>query len=277
MQLEEIRALVTADLQSVDQTIVQRLASDIVLVNQVSQYIIGAGGKRLRPLSVVLAARACGHQGQKHVPAAAIIEFIHTATLLHDDVIDEAATRRGRKSANSRWGNKTTVLIGDFLTPQMVGGQSGFTFGRIIYSQFGTAFNWPFGAALATILAMVVIAVIAVIAAITYGFVRNCNPESSAPHAAPLANDDVPANRCLGGAHETRGIANRIRPDDRGECGDAPQLGTRTPDARWSRLGPASRRGPQPESGHRSAARTLKEEGNHVEQAVSQIWPPYPG
>ena len=115
MQLEEIRALVAEDLQSVDQTIVQRLASDIVLVNQVSQYIIGAGGKRLRPLSVVLAARACGHQGQKHVPAAAIIEFIHTATLLHDDVVDGSDMRRGRNTANHVFGNEASVLVGDYL------------------------------------------------------------------------------------------------------------------------------------------------------------------
>jgi len=115
MQLEEIRALVTDDLQRVDQTIVQRLASDIVLVNQVSQYIIGAGGKRLRPLSVVLAARACGHQGQKHVPAAAIIEFIHTATLLHDDVVDGSDMRRGRNTANHVFGNEASVLVGDYL------------------------------------------------------------------------------------------------------------------------------------------------------------------
>ena len=115
MQLEEIRALVAEDLQSVDQTIVQRLSSDIVLVNQVSQYIIGAGGKRLRPLSVVLAARACGHQGQKHVPAAAIIEFIHTATLLHDDVVDGSDLRRGRNTANHVFGNEASVLVGDYL------------------------------------------------------------------------------------------------------------------------------------------------------------------
>ena len=115
MQLEEIRALVTDDLQRIDQTIVQRLASDIVLVNQVSQYIIGAGGKRLRPLSVVLAARACGHQGQKHVPAAAIIEFIHTATLLHDDVVDGSDMRRGRNTANHVFGNEASVLVGDYL------------------------------------------------------------------------------------------------------------------------------------------------------------------
>jgi octaprenyl-diphosphate synthase len=115
MQLEEIRALVAADLQRVDQTIVQRLASDIVLVNQVSQYIIGGGGKRLRPLSVVLAARACGHQGQQHVPAAAIIEFIHTATLLHDDVVDGSDMRRGRNTANHVFGNEASVLVGDYL------------------------------------------------------------------------------------------------------------------------------------------------------------------
>jgi octaprenyl-diphosphate synthase len=115
MQLEEIRALVTDDLQRVDQTIVQRLASDVVLVNQVSQYIIGGGGKRLRPLSVLLAARACGHQGQKHVPAAAIIEFIHTATLLHDDVVDSSDMRRGRNTANHVFGNEASVLVGDYL------------------------------------------------------------------------------------------------------------------------------------------------------------------
>jgi octaprenyl-diphosphate synthase len=115
MQLEEIRALVTADLQRVDQTIVRRLASDIVLVNQVSQYIIGGGGKRLRPLSVVLAARACGHAGEKHVAAAAIIEFIHTATLLHDDVVDGSDMRRGRNTANHVFGNEASVLVGDYL------------------------------------------------------------------------------------------------------------------------------------------------------------------
>jgi octaprenyl-diphosphate synthase len=115
MQLEEIRALVTDDLQRVDQTIVERLASDVVLINQVSQYIIGGGGKRLRPLSVLLAARACGHQGEKHVPAAAIIEFIHTATLLHDDVVDSSDMRRGRDTANHVFGNEASVLVGDYL------------------------------------------------------------------------------------------------------------------------------------------------------------------
>jgi len=115
MQLEEIRALVKDDLQRVDQTIVERLASDVVLINQVSQYIIGGRGKRLRPLSVLLAARACGHQGQLHVPAAAIIEFIHTATLLHDDVVDGSDMRRGRNTANHVFGNEASVLVGDYL------------------------------------------------------------------------------------------------------------------------------------------------------------------
>ena len=115
MQLEQIRGPVADDLRRVDQTIVKRLASDIVLVNQISQYIIGSGGKRLRPLSVVLAARACGHQGDKHIPAAAIIEFIHTATLLHDDVVDGSDMRRGRDTANHVFGCEASVLVGDYL------------------------------------------------------------------------------------------------------------------------------------------------------------------
>jgi octaprenyl-diphosphate synthase len=115
MQLEEIRAPVENDLKCVDQTIVQRLSSDVVLVNQISQYIIGGGGKRLRPLSVVLAARACGYQGDKHHSAAAIIEFIHTSTLLHDDVVDGSSLRRGRDTANHVFGNQASVLVGDYL------------------------------------------------------------------------------------------------------------------------------------------------------------------
>jgi len=115
MQLEDIRALVADDLRRVDQVIVERLASDVVLVNQVSGYIVGAGGKRLRPLSVLLAARACGYGGGHHVEAAAIIEFIHTATLLHDDVVDGSAMRRGRDTANHLFGNQASVLVGDYL------------------------------------------------------------------------------------------------------------------------------------------------------------------
>ena len=115
MQLEDIRALLADDLRRVDQVIVERLASDVVLVNQISQYIIGAGGKRLRPLSVLLAARACGYTGRHHVEAAAIIEFIHTATLLHDDVVDGSEMRRGRDTANHVFGNQASVLVGDYL------------------------------------------------------------------------------------------------------------------------------------------------------------------
>jgi octaprenyl-diphosphate synthase len=115
MQLEDVRALVADDLRRVDQVIVERLASDVVLVNQISQYIIGGGGKRLRPLSVLLAARACGYTGHHHVEAAAIIEFIHTATLLHDDVVDGSEMRRGRDTANHVFGNQASVLVGDYL------------------------------------------------------------------------------------------------------------------------------------------------------------------
>lgn len=115
MQLDKIREPVADELRRLDQLIVARLASDVVLVNQVSQYIIGAGGKRLRPLSVLLAARACGYSGVQHVDAAAIIEFIHTATLLHDDVVDGSDLRRGRDTANQVFGSEASVLVGDYL------------------------------------------------------------------------------------------------------------------------------------------------------------------
>ncbi|HNP66133.1 MAG TPA: polyprenyl synthetase family protein [Woeseiaceae bacterium] len=91
------------------------LESDVALVSQVSQYIVASGGKRLRPLVVLLAARALGYQGNQHIRAAAIIEFIHTATLLHDDVVDSSSRRRGKDSANTVFGNQASVLVGDFL------------------------------------------------------------------------------------------------------------------------------------------------------------------
>ena len=115
MQLDDIRLLVREDLRLLDQTIRDRLASDVVLVNQVANYIIAGGGKRLRPLLVVLGARACGYTGTRHVEAAAIVEFIHTATLLHDDVVDSSELRRGQDTANSVFGNEASVLVGDFL------------------------------------------------------------------------------------------------------------------------------------------------------------------
>jgi octaprenyl-diphosphate synthase len=115
MQLKDIRALVASDLAAVDAEIRRQLASDVVLVNQVGDYIVGGGGKRLRPLLVVLAARAAGAKDSAHIPAAALIEFIHTATLLHDDVVDDSARRRGRETANEAFGNPASVLVGDFL------------------------------------------------------------------------------------------------------------------------------------------------------------------
>jgi len=115
MQLKDIRALVASDLAAVDAEIRRQLASDVVLVNQVGDYIVGGGGKRLRPLLVVLAARAAGAADSTHIPAAALIEFIHTATLLHDDVVDDSARRRGRETANEAFGNPASVLVGDFL------------------------------------------------------------------------------------------------------------------------------------------------------------------
>ena len=103
------------DMAAVDRLIRESLDSNVVLIRQIAEYIIGSGGKRLRPMLVLLAARACGYRGQQHVTLAAIIEFIHTATLLHDDVVDESELRRGQESAHAVWGNAASVLVGDFL------------------------------------------------------------------------------------------------------------------------------------------------------------------
>ncbi|MEO8922119.1 MAG: polyprenyl synthetase family protein [Caldimonas sp.] len=100
---------------AVDALIRTRLASDVVLINQVAEHIIGGGGKRLRPMLHLIAARAAGYAGRSHVQLAALIEFIHTSTLLHDDVVDESDLRRGRQTANAVWGNAASVLVGDFL------------------------------------------------------------------------------------------------------------------------------------------------------------------
>jgi octaprenyl-diphosphate synthase len=110
-----IQALAAPDMGRVDTLIRKRLASDIVLVNRVAEHIVGGGGKRLRPMLHVLAARAAGYAGEDHIQLAAVIEFIHTATLLHDDVVDESGLRRGRETANALWGNAPSVLVGDFL------------------------------------------------------------------------------------------------------------------------------------------------------------------
>ncbi|WP_420867880.1 octaprenyl diphosphate synthase [Azospira oryzae] len=102
-------------MKSVDAVIRQRLHSDVVLVRQVAEYIISSGGKRLRPVLVLLAAGAMGYKGVNHHELAAVVEFIHTATLLHDDVVDESELRRGRETANNLFGNAASVLVGDFL------------------------------------------------------------------------------------------------------------------------------------------------------------------
>ncbi|MCT6698458.1 octaprenyl diphosphate synthase [Rheinheimera sp. 4Y26] len=115
MTLDEIKLLSQADMTAVNQHIFSQLSSDVALINQLGIYIVNSGGKRLRPLLAVLAARALGYQGQQHVTLATIIEFIHTATLLHDDVVDESMLRRGKETANAVFGNQASVLVGDFL------------------------------------------------------------------------------------------------------------------------------------------------------------------
>ena len=115
VSFDAIAALADDDMQAVNRLIESSLKSDVALVSQVSQYIVMSGGKRLRPLIVLLAAQALGYQGEEHVRAATIIEFIHTATLLHDDVVDSSERRRGMDSANTVFGNQASVLVGDFL------------------------------------------------------------------------------------------------------------------------------------------------------------------
>ena len=115
MDIPAIRELIADDMNAVDALILQRLHSDVVLINQIGHYIVNSGGKRLRPMIVLLAARSLGYQGPKHIDLAAVIEFIHTATLLHDDVVDSSDQRRNRDTANAVWGNAASVLVGDFL------------------------------------------------------------------------------------------------------------------------------------------------------------------
>jgi len=113
--LGHLRGLIKDDWDAVNRLIYRRLGSDVALVNQVAHHIIHNGGKRLRPLAVLMAARACHCEGEAPIAAAAIIEFIHTATLLHDDVVDNSGLRRGQETANSLFGNQASVLVGDFL------------------------------------------------------------------------------------------------------------------------------------------------------------------
>jgi len=111
----DIQNLVREDLKAVDDLLINRLESEVALINQVSSYIINAGGKRIRPLLVVLTSRALGYQGINHHVMAVVIELIHTATLIHDDIVDESAMRRGTETPNQVWGNAASVLVGDFI------------------------------------------------------------------------------------------------------------------------------------------------------------------
>jgi len=115
VQQNPITDVIATDMSAVNQVIRQQLHSDVALVNQIAEYIINAGGKRIRPVLVLLVANAYGYQGKHHHELAAIVEFIHTATLLHDDVVDESSLRRGRQTANALFGNAASVLVGDFL------------------------------------------------------------------------------------------------------------------------------------------------------------------
>ncbi|PZP87074.1 MAG: farnesyltranstransferase [Azospirillum brasilense] len=113
--LNALRQLVAADLERVNRVIVEQSKSQVALVSDVAAHIIAAGGKRLRPCLTLASAMLCGYEGERHVRLAACVEFIHTATLLHDDVVDESTLRRGEQTANDIWGNQSSVLVGDFL------------------------------------------------------------------------------------------------------------------------------------------------------------------
>ena len=112
---QQLRAVVETDFLAVNKFIVEQLHSRVPLVEDIGHYIVEAGGKRLRPLLVLLAARSCGIRGEQHIPMAAVIEFIHTATLLHDDVVDMSSLRRSRPTVNAKWNNPSAVLVGDFI------------------------------------------------------------------------------------------------------------------------------------------------------------------
>jgi len=115
MDLKNIQLLADDDMSLVNDLIYAQLQSDVALINQLGIYIVNAGGKRMRPMLTILAAKALGYKGDEHISIAGIIEFIHTATLLHDDVVDESSMRRGRETANALFGNSASVLVGDFL------------------------------------------------------------------------------------------------------------------------------------------------------------------
>ena len=113
--MESVIALLKEEMQAVEKQFEKNLASDVELISKVGQYVLSSGGKRIRPMLLILCAHLCNYRGSKHIELAGVVEFIHTATLLHDDVVDSASLRRGNRSANSVWGNQASVLVGDFL------------------------------------------------------------------------------------------------------------------------------------------------------------------
>ena len=113
--IERLQALVASDMGDVNEVIIKRMDSPVALIPQLAGHLIASGGKRLRPMLTLASAKLVGYEGTRHKPLAACVEFIHTATLLHDDVVDESALRRGQETANSLWGNQASVLVGDFL------------------------------------------------------------------------------------------------------------------------------------------------------------------
>jgi len=115
LNIDKILPLVDQELKAIEEEMTRHLTSEVIMIPKVSQYLIGSGGKRFRPMLLVLCAKLCGYQGPRSIPLACTLEFIHTATLLHDDVVDHAFTRRGMASANAVWGNGASVLVGDFL------------------------------------------------------------------------------------------------------------------------------------------------------------------
>ncbi len=115
IDFDAIKQLTLSEAKAVDQLIIDELRSDVILINEIGRYIVGNGGKRLRPMLLLLAAKALGNVSKNHLILAAVVEFIHTATLLHDDVVDESDLRRGKESANAVWGNAASVLVGDYL------------------------------------------------------------------------------------------------------------------------------------------------------------------
>ena len=118
MEIDHLLAIVSEDFEAVNALIIKKIQSPVRLIDDIANHVIQSGGKRLRPLLVLLASRACNYKGKDHILLAAMIEFFHTATLLHDDVIDESALRRGRETANQIWGNKASILVGDYLFTQ---------------------------------------------------------------------------------------------------------------------------------------------------------------